>query len=404
MILMRALSNQIDFLVGDHTGLSQFVKVQPLEIFPPVVLSFWAQVSARLLSGRQIKQYPDVATFAFFCRKAHLLSLQKSYLNTGLRLGRGVIFHIAPSNVPVNFAYSLLAGMLSGNANVVRVSSKDFVQVNLICQAIHDVLEQGEFGVIRERLSVVRYPRDLEINQYLSSLADVRVIWGGDATISEVRRAALSAKAYDICFADRYSFALFKAEAVMAHQDLQGLASNFYNDTYLFDQNACSAPRLVVWLGDAKTVETAQQMFWTAMHAQLLDYRIDAVAVIDKLTMLCMHADDQAGIHLKPRLDNKLWRVALDQLSSDLEEHRCAAGYFLEYVAQDLTELSVAVNRKYQTLAYFGFEKAELDGLMRKARFLGIDRVVPVGQTTDFNLTWDGHDLVSVLSRACTVL
>ena len=404
MILMRTLSNQIDFLVGEHTGLSQFAQVQPLEIFSQTVLSFWAQVSERLLSDRKIKQYPDVATFAFFCRKAHLYSMQKLYLDNGLRLGRGVIFHIAPSNVPVNFAYSLLAGMLSGNANVVRVSSKGFVQVNLICQAIRDVLEQDEFGVIRERLSVVRYPRDLEINQYLSSLADVRVIWGGDTTISEVRRAALSAKAYDICFADRYSFALFKAEAVMTHQDLQGLARSFYNDTYLFDQNACSAPRLVVWLGDAKTVETAQQIFWTAVHEQLHDYAIDAVAAIDKLTMLCTHSDDQAGIHLTPPTDNKLWRVTLDRLSSDLDEHRCAAGYFLEYATQDMMELSVAVNRKYQTLAYLGFEKAELDALMVKARFLGIDRVVPVGQTTDFNLTWDGHDLIYALSRACTVL
>lgn len=404
VILMRAPSNQIFFLVGEPIGLSQFSQVQPLEIFASVVLSFWSQVSTSLLSNRQVKQFPDVATFAFFCRKAHLLSLQKNYLDTGLRFGRGVIFHIAPSNVPVNFAYSLLVGMLAGNANVVRVSSKDFVQVNLICQVIRDVLEQDEFGEIRKRLSVVRYPRDFETNQYLSSLADVRVIWGGDATISEVRRAALCAKAYDICFADRYSFALFNAAAVMAHQDLPGLARSFYNDTYLFDQNACSAPRLVVWLGDANKVEIAQQLFWTAVHAQLIDYGIYAVAAIDKLTMLCTHADDQAGVHLRPRSDNKVWRVMLDRLSFDLDEHRCAAGYFLEYTTQDLAELSVAVNRKYQTMAYFGFERAELNGLMRKARFLGIDRVVPVGQTTDFNLTWDGHDLVNALSRACTVL
>lgn len=401
---MQALFNKIDFLVGEYTSLSQFAQIQPLEIFPADVLSFWAQVSMRLLSDRQIKEYPDVATFAFFCRKAHLLSLRKLYLDSDLRFGRGVIFHIAPSNVPVNFAYSLLVGMLSGNANVVRVSSKDFVQVSLICQAICDVLERGEFDVIRERLCVVRYPRDLGINQYLSSLADVRVIWGGDATISDVRRAALSGKAYDICFADRYSFALFKAESVIAHQDIAGLAHYFYNDTYLFDQNACSAPRLIVWLGDAKNVEAAQQIFWAAVGAQLLNYGIDAVVAIDKLTMFCTHANDEAGIHLSPRIDNKLWRVNLDRLSSDLDEHRCAAGYFLEYATQDLTELSVAINRKYQTMAYFGFVKSELDELLRKARFLGIDRAVPVGQTTDFNLIWDGHDLVTSLSRVCTVL
>ena len=404
VIHMRTLSNQIDFLVGDDTSLLQFAKIQPLEIFSNAVIAFWAQVSACLLSDRKVKQYPDVATFAFFCRKPHLLSLKKPYLDTSLRLGRGVIFHIAPSNVPVNFAYSLLTGMLSGNANVVRVSSKDFVQVNLICQAIRDVLECDDFVVIRERLSIVRYPRDTGINQYLSSLADVRVIWGGDSTITEVRRAALSAKAYDICFADRYSFALFKAEAVLAHDDFEWLARSFYNDTYLFDQNACSAPRLVVWLGDAKTVDKAQQLFWTAVHAQLDDYGIDAVAAIDKLNTLCSHADDQSGIHLNPRIDNKLWRISLDRLSSDLDAHRCAAGYFLECVTQDLNELRVAVNRKYQTLTYFGFEKSELDDLMRKTCFLGIDRVVPVGQSMDFNLTWDGHDLVTALSRVCTVL
>jgi len=401
---MQALSSKIDFLIGQYTSLSKFGHTQPLEIFSETVLSFWIKVSERLLSDSQIKQYPDVATFAFFCRKANLFSLQRQYLDASLRLGRGVIFHIAPSNVPVNFAYSMLAGMLSGNANVVRVSSKDFVQVDIICLAIQHVLDKYEFGLIRERLCVVRYPRDLEINQYLSSLADVRVIWGGDTTISEVRRATMSAKAYDICFADRYSFAVFKAEAVLAHQDLKGLVRSFYNDTYLFDQNACSAPRLVVWLGDAKTIEAAQQIFWTDVQAQLLNYEIDAVATIDKLNMLCMHADDYAGVHLRPRKDNKLWRIMLNRLSSDLDEHRSAAGYFLEYATHDFGELSVAVNRKYQTLAYFGFENVELDGLMRKARFLGIDRVVPIGQTTNFSLIWDGHDLIRGLSRQCTII
>jgi len=401
---MSAPNNQIDFLVGEHTSLSCFSQVQPLEIFAPVVLSFLSHLSARLLSDCNIKQYPDVATFAFFCRKSHLLSIQKPYIDVGLRLGRGVIFHIAPSNVPVNFAFSLLVGMLSGNANVVRVSSKNFFQVNLICQAIQDVLEHDEFCVLRNRLSVVRYPRDLNINQYLSSLADVRVIWGGDATISEVRRATLSAKAYDICFADRYSFALFRAEAVINHKDLPGLARSFYNDTYIFDQNACSAPSLVVWLGDVEKVEIAKQIFWTAVNAQLMDYGIDAVAAIDKLSTLCIHANEETGIYLRSRIDNKLWRVTLDRLRTDLPEHRCASGYFLEYSTQDLMELTLAVNRKYQTMAYFGFTKDELKAFIREARFLGIDRVVPVGQTTDFNLTWDGYDLINAFSRSCTVL
>jgi hypothetical protein len=37
-------------------------------------------------------------------------------------------------------------------------------------------------------------------------------------------------------------------------------------------------------------------------------------------------------------------------------------------------------------------------------RFNGIDRIVPIGKTTDFNLIWDGYDLINVLSRECMVL
>ena len=29
----------------------------------------------------------------------------------------------------------------------------------------------------------------------------------------------------------------------------------------------------------------------------------------------------------------------------------------------------------------------------------GIDRIVPIGKTTDFSLTWDGFDLIDTLSR-----
>ena len=39
------------------------------------------------------------------------------------RLGWGTVLHIAPSNIPVNFAFSFLMGFLSGNVNHVRVPS-----------------------------------------------------------------------------------------------------------------------------------------------------------------------------------------------------------------------------------------------------------------------------------------
>jgi len=47
-------------------------------------------------------------------------------------VGRGVAFHIVPSNVPVNYAYALFTGLLCSNANVVLVPSKDFLHLEEI--------------------------------------------------------------------------------------------------------------------------------------------------------------------------------------------------------------------------------------------------------------------------------
>ena len=49
--------------------------------------------------------------------------------NLNNKLGLGLAFHITPSNIPTNFAYSLIFGLLSGNSNVVKVPSRNFTQI-----------------------------------------------------------------------------------------------------------------------------------------------------------------------------------------------------------------------------------------------------------------------------------
>ena len=389
------------FLLGSTEGVQEIQRQQPLEIFSSKTIDFWAQVSVCLLEDKRSKKFPDVVTFAFYCRKANLLNLQKSYTGGGIRLGRGVVFHIAPSNVPVNFAYSMLGGMLAGNANIIRVSTKFFEQVEIICNVMQSIIVKDAFAELRDRLHVVRYERDVGVNEMLSALSDVRIIWGGDSTIAEIRKAPLPPKAYDITFSDRYSCALISADAILNQPDLIRLVRSFYNDTYLFDQNACSAPRLVIWYGDIDKVAIAKEQFWGALKELLVDYKIEPIIAIDKLATLCYHSGDSVGIHLVSVSSNKLWRIEVQRLSGDMDTHRSSAGYFLEYTTKDLNEIAVAVNRKYQTLAYFGFTRTQLSEWVRQARLLGVDRVVPIGKTADFDLIWDGHDLIRGLSREC---
>lgn len=73
------------------------------------------------------------------------------------------------------------------------------------------------------------------------------MIWGGDTTIATIRQSALPARSFDVCFADRYSIAAINPTAIISATDVEmkRLAEAFYNDTYLFDQNACSAPHTI---------------------------------------------------------------------------------------------------------------------------------------------------------------
>ena len=47
--------------------------------FDSRVLAFLSDLSAALLADRRVKAFPDVTTFAFFCRRASLENLRKPY-------------------------------------------------------------------------------------------------------------------------------------------------------------------------------------------------------------------------------------------------------------------------------------------------------------------------------------
>ena len=201
--------------------------------FSGEVLDFAAELSAALMQNEQVRKYPDIVSFAFWCRKANLQKKSELFQGKGeARLGRGLVFHIAPSNVPVNFAFSYLFSLLSGNANIVRLPSKDFPQVALLTRVIDRVLENHK--EIRKRTAMVQYPAGDEATAFFGGMADARMIWGGDATVAAVRACKPKPRCVDIVFADRYSICVLDGSAVEAAKEaeLKRLAEGFYNDTY----------------------------------------------------------------------------------------------------------------------------------------------------------------------------
>lgn len=369
------------------------------------VIHFLHTLSCRLLQSVDAKVYPDVVTFAFWCRKASLLEMKAQHQNKKLRLGRGVVFHITPSNVPINFAYSLVVGLLAGNANIVKVPRKIFPQVEIVCFAIDELLKNDEFSSLANHIALLQYEHDYEITAYFSQNADVRIIWGGDNTISEIRRAPLPPRSFDITFADKYSLCVINADEYIKEKAPERVAFDFYNDTYLFDQNACTAPHLIVWLGNTDSILTAKERFWGELHKIVKErHGLQPVLSVDKYAAVCGLAITQGNAQIEKMPDNLIVRVAINKLPQNIDEYRSTAGYFLEFTAGSLDELVRIINRKYQTLIYYGFQSKSLQQFMTNNRPCGIDRIVPIGKTNDFSLIWDGFELVLTLSRCCEII
>ena len=395
VIRMQLNLNNIEWLVGSEEALNE----RPVVPFDEHVIEELDALSKALMKDPASRQYPDVVTFAFFCRRGNLLKLREQYTpstsNLQPRLGWGTVFHIAPSNVPVNFAYSVVAGLLAGNTNVVRVSQKQFPQVDIIVKHMR--------ATNMHRVAVVRYPHESNANEVFSSLCNVRVIWGGDATIETIRKNAISARAFDICFADRYSIAAIRPKAILEADNCSLIAEHFYNDTYLFDQNACSAPHLVCWEKSDGLAE-AKKRFWDVVYEYAkAHYQFQDVMAVDKLTALYKQAVAMPT-HDEETKDNVLRRVEIDSLPCDIDSFRCAGGYFTECEVASLDDIAPIVSVKYQTLAYYGFEREELEAFVQRNHLTGIDRIVPFGETTAFSLTWDGRDLIQAMSRVVSIL
>ncbi len=369
------------------------------EVYNDEVCRFADALSKWLRKNKNALSFPDLMAVSFWCRKGNIEKMRNEFDDGKTHIGRGLIFHITPSNVPVNFIFSYLFGLLSGNSNIVRIPSKKFPQVDILCAAVKEILENDDYINIRKNTSFVTYDRDKEINDYYSGICDGRVIWGGDSTIKALRESPIKPKAVEVVFADRYSFGVIQSEKIVSASDneIANLVHGFYNDTYLMDQNACSTPHCIFWLGNQ--AREASEIFWGAVKKEEERYSLEPIKSVDKYTDLChiaMERDDIAEINT---YGNFLYVARLAEVSPDMESLRGRYGMFFEVCIKSMDDLSSFITEKSQTMIYYGVEKNELNDFIKKNNLKGVDRIVPFGNALDIGVIWDGYDIIRSLSR-----
>jgi hypothetical protein len=386
------LSDRINYIVGQNIIPSY------LDIFNNTRLNFLFEIGVQLKKNKKIFQSPDLFFLMLWISRKNLLQYKLEYKNEPLRVGRGIILHICPSNVPLNFFYSFTFGLLSGNANIIRIPTKEYQETNILIKVINKVINQRRFAEIKATNIFVKYEKSKSINDYLSSMSDGRIIWGGDQTIKEIKKSDLKLKGIEITFPDKYSFTIINIDKLkkISSNNFNKVVKGFFYDAYTMQQKACNSPHFIFWVGkkDKNTINN----FWKNLSDMVeKNNTFQSIDIINKYNFLC-----EQFIKIK-QLNNfinyKNYVYVIDCKENNIEDIRGINGIFYQKFIKNIDGIKKFITTKCQTITYFGFGKNNFHKFIKANNISGIDRIVPVGESMSISLTWDGVDTVKSLSR-----
>jgi hypothetical protein len=377
-----------------------------LRVGDPRVREFLAALARRLLAPGTARRFPELASLGFFLRGGEIAKILDSVTpgREQLRFPRGLVFHVPPANVDTIFVYSWALSALAGNSNVVRISPRSAGAAVAVLDALNDVLADAD-PAIAQTQRMVTFGHDDPAFRELSLACDLRVIWGGDRSVGEIRRHPLRPSARDLTFPDRSSFAVISAAGWLGADAAtrQRVVTGLYNDSYWFDQAACASPRAVYWVGDAESVGRAQGELFALLADVVAAKPTEvgpAMAIEKRVSTYGLAAEGAAtGVRFA---GNAI--ATLDLTAPGLIPRRwLGVGTFPQARLESLTDLVDVVERRDQTVSHFGFPADELVAFAEHLAGRGVDRMVPIGAALTFSAIWDGYDLLREFTRLTVV-
>ncbi len=408
LIPSRFLAEDIKSIINND-----LVAKSRLEPFSELSINFLFQLSKEILTDSLTSRMPELVALAYFLRKANLKKMVDNFQSTlpdsEIVVPLGICFQIAPSNVDTIFMYSWAFSLLAGNTNIIRITQNVGEQLSSLLSVINRVINFSDMKEIADRNIILSYSYDENINSYLSSIADLRILWGGNNTVQSIRKHLAKPTTRDIAFADKISYAVIDSVYLLSlnESELNEKVRLFYNDSYYFDQLACSSPQVVFFVGNNDENEMASSFFWKKLEELLNKIQHNEHVSVRMNKLAYLYEESANGMDLKILSDiNSSKPVIVEIKKNDINriENICGGGYFHQCFINDLTELQYTVKENDQTLSYIGFNSEILKNLAKLLNGKGIDRIVPVGQALAFMQTWDGFSLLNHFTKRVVVI
>lgn len=368
--------------------------------FNSLAMDFCGALSKQLLTVKGEGE-ASIHALGFWLRPVNLQRIRGRY--TDCRHGIGCVFHVPPSNVPTLTFYSWLSSLLAGNSNVVRLSSsRSSVIEHKILEKVEYLFAQADYLAIGEQNRFERYGHEENLNRQWLSISHGAMLWGGNHTTALLSRLCAEIAAQQdrifpvLVFPGRASILLLDLRSE-ENISIDGLVERVWRDIQPFMQQACSSPKGVVWLGKQKYIQSIQRVFWQKIQerlAYLEDSAAEGWVWGTEQSVFWQRAclEDNSVRHIDA---GGVLRLGVSEINDLQLSFHPGCFSFLEVECGELAEIGTVLKAAVQTVTVWPKVHSDTHNLLER---LGALRVVSAGQALDFDVLWDGKDIIQELS------
>jgi len=305
---------------------------------------------------------------------------------------RGLLVHWVAGNVPLLGMISVIQGLLTKNANLVKVSRQNAGILPYFLAALADVRyrradgEESAGTLLTDAVRAIYTDRGDAAGAALSVLADVRVAWGGRGAVEAIMNLPRRFGTEDIVFGPKTSFVVVGAERLTGEAEARKAATLVARDAVALGQRGCNSPHTIfVERGGALTPEAFAGLLGEELGRAARPVPAD-VAPQEAFQILVWRAEyDMRGQAWYS--DGVRWSVFYSDEDRGLATPCYGRTLFVRPV-DDVFEVAALCSINTQTAGLaLGERRLKLAEVLTAH---GVERCPEVGQMSLYDAPWDG--------------
>ncbi|MFX0072195.1 MAG: acyl-CoA reductase [Candidatus Hermodarchaeota archaeon] len=408
----KRVSNLQPLLGALKEGYLELKKIKKIEI-----IDFFQEYSDVLRKNPFVNRIEGVIFLSAWLKRSNFIQIvEKNFKNLDYlehfvgdkkkikAQPRGIASHWIAGNVPTLGLFSLFQSLFVGNINILRIppASHDIV-IKLLKVFSELKTDSGLSGRdLLKSASIIYYDKsELKVNEELSEIADVRIVWGGEEAVKAISNLSKRSHCEDIIFGPKYSFSVFDTEAIESNNFLRYIRF-LVNDIILFDQAACTSPHTVFFEKSSKSLKEITNIM--AEQFRKTSRRFPKTEVNQFITTKIINIraeyalDPSKSVFCDKEND---WTILLNNELA-LEEPIESRTIFVKEI-DSIMQTVPLITKKIQTIGCAIENKTKLIEFADQVTFNGVARCVNLGQMHLFDSPWDGMLFLSRLVNWTTL-